>query len=104
MPAEPRRTSEREAFYEKIATRSLAPLWEVLKGLQPAEPRPPEATTLWHYDEIRPMLMEAGRLISAMAARRRVLILQNPARRGHVPPRMPHSLLTGLQTILPRKS
>ena len=101
MPAEPRRTSEREAFYEKIATRSLAPLWEVLKGLQPAEPRPPEATVLWHYDEIRPMLMEAGRLISAMEAERRVLILQNPTLRGQSPPRITHSLFAGLQLIMP---
>src|SRR6202158_239146 len=101
MPAEPRRTSEREAFYEKIATRSLAPLWEVLKGLQPAEPRPPEATALWHYDEIRPMLMEAGRLISAMEAERRVLILQNPTLRGQSPPRITHSLFAGLQLIMP---
>src|ERR1700736_2447695 len=101
MPAEPRRTSEREAFYEKIATRSLAPLWEVLKGLQPAEPRPPEVMLLWYYDEIRPMLMEAGRLISAAEAERRVLILQNPALREHSPPRITHSLFAGLQLILP---
>jgi gentisate 1,2-dioxygenase len=101
VPAESRPTSEREAFYEKIATRSLAPLWEVLKGLQPAEPRPPEATVLWHYDEIRPMLMEAGRLISAIEAERRVLILQNPTLRGQSPPRITHSLFAGLQLIMP---
>src|ERR1700736_6775998 len=100
MPAEPRRTSEREAFYEKCATGSHSPLWEVLKGLQPAEPRPPEATVLWHYDEIRPMLMEAGRLISAMEAERRVLILQNPTLRGQSPPRITHSLFAGLQLIM----
>ena len=61
MPTEPRHTAERDAFYARIATSSLAPLWEVLKGLQSVEPRPPETTALWHYDEVRPMLMEAAR-------------------------------------------
>ena len=93
---EPRRTPDREAFYAKIATRSLAPLWEVLRGLQSAEPRPPETAALWHYDEVRPMLMEAGRLISATEAERRVLILENPALRGKSPPRITHSLFARL--------
>lgn len=101
MSTEPRRTPQREAFYAKIATSSLAPLWEVLKGLQSVEPRPPEAAALWHYDEVRPMLMEAGRLISTAEAERRVLILQNPALREHSPPRITHSLFAGLQLILP---
>src|SRR3984893_10198279 len=101
MPPEPRHTAERDAFYARIATSSLAPLWEVLKGIQSVEPRPPEAMALWHYDEIRPMLMEAGRLISAAEAERRVLILQNPALREHSPPRITHSLFAGLQLIMP---
>jgi len=101
MSSQLRRTLEREAFYEKIATRSLAPLWEVLKGNQPIEPRPPEAIALWHYDEIRPMLLEAGRLITATEAERRVLILQNPTLRGQSPPRVTHSLFAGLQLLMP---
>jgi gentisate 1,2-dioxygenase len=101
MPAESRRTPEREAFYAKIATKRLAPLWEVLKGLQSSVPRPPETAALWRYDEIRPMLMEAGRLISAVEAERRVLILENPALAGQSPPRITHSLFAGLQLILP---
>ena len=96
-----RRTPDREDFYAKIAIRSLAPLWEVLRGLQSAEPRPPETAALWHYDEVRPMLMEAGRLISATEAERRVLILENPALRGKSPPRITHSLFAGLQLVLP---
>ncbi|HZO82487.1 MAG TPA: gentisate 1,2-dioxygenase [Candidatus Binataceae bacterium] len=101
MAAQPRRTPEREAFYTKIAQRSLAPLWEVLKGIQSREPRPPEAPVLWRYEEVRPMLMEAGGLISAREADRRVLILENPALRGQFPPRVTHSLFAGLQLILP---
>lgn len=101
MSEPPRRTPERETFYAKIATSNLAPLWEVLKGLQHVEPRPPERAALWRYDEVRPMLMEAGRLISAAEAERRVLILENPALIGQTPPRITHSLFAGLQLILP---
>jgi gentisate 1,2-dioxygenase len=101
MSAQPRLTPEREAFYNKIATRSLAPLWEVLRGIQASEPRPPEVPALWRYEEIRPMLMEAGALITAMEADRRVLMLENPAFRGQLPPRVTHSLFAGLQLIMP---
>src|SRR5437667_12280799 len=47
------------------------------------------------------MLIEAGSLITAKEAERRVLILQNPALREHSPPRITHSLFAGLQLILP---
>ena len=92
---------ERQAFYARLGERSLAPLWEVLRGLQPAEPKPPESLALWRYSEVRPMLLEAGDLISAAEAERRVLILQNPALRGQGPPRITHSLFAGFQLIMP---
>lgn len=101
MADEQRSSPQRAAFYSRLAERGLAPLWEVLKGLQPAEPRPPETAVIWHYSEIRPMLMEAGHLISAAEAERRVLILQNPALRGQSPPRITHSLFAGFQLIMP---
>lgn len=43
--------------------------------------------------------MEAGRLISATEAERRVLVLQNPALRDKS--RITHSLYAGLQLLLP---
>jgi gentisate 1,2-dioxygenase len=101
MSPQLRPTSERAAFYEKIGTWSLAPLWEVLRSSQPVEPRPPEAVALWHYDEIRSMLLEAGRLITATEAERRVLILENPKLRGQSPPRITHSLFAGMQLLMP---
>lgn len=101
MAAQAAHTPEREAFYAKIAERGLAPLWEVLKGIQTREPRPPEVPAWWHYEQVRPMLMEAGGLISAREADRRVLILENPALRGQFPPRVTHSLFAGLQLIMP---
>ena len=58
----------------------MTPLWEVLGALVPPQPRSPAAAAhLWRYAELREQVMEAGRLISAEEAERRVLILENPA-------------------------
>jgi gentisate 1,2-dioxygenase len=54
---------------------------------------------LFRYDEIRPHVLEAGRLISAEEAERRVLVLENPALRGQSC--ITQSLYAGLQLILP---
>jgi gentisate 1,2-dioxygenase len=93
------RTPEREAFYQRIGAHSLAPLWERLHGIVTAEPVTPCRPALWRYAEIRPHLMEAGGLISAQEATRRVLILENPGLKGQTS--ITHSLFAGLQLILP---
>lgn len=99
MAAQPDARGDRKAYYDRISQNNLAPLWEVLHGLLPAHPRPPELPVIWHYDEVRASLMEAGRLISAAEAERRVLVLENPALRGKS--RITHSLYAGLQLLLP---
>jgi gentisate 1,2-dioxygenase len=93
------RTPEREAFYEKIAGSNLAPLWERLHGLVTAQPVTPCLPAIWHYRDVRPYLMQAGGLISAEEATRRVLILENPGLKGQTS--ITHSLFAGLQLILP---
>ncbi len=89
----------REAYYRRIEGANLAPLWEVLKGLVPPEPVVPEVPAVWHYEEIRPFIMEAGELITAKEAERRVLVLENPGLRGQS--RITTPLYAGLQLILP---
>src|SRR5665213_1815858 len=95
----PARTPEREAFYRDIAPANLAPLWEVLHGLVTPEPVTPVQPVLWRYNEVRPHIERAGRLISAAEAERRVLVLENPGLRGQSC--ITHSLYAGLQLILP---
>ena len=95
----PETTSERRAFYERLAQRSAAPLWEVLGDLIPAEPQTRCVPVLWRYDELRPLLIEAGELLTAREAERRVLILENPGYRGES--RITHSLFAGLQLVQP---
>jgi len=92
-------TPERAAFYQRIAGHSLAPLWEVLHGLVTPTPQTPCVPALWRYDEIRPFLMEAGSLITAREAERRVLILRNPGMQGQAA--VTRTLFAGLQLILP---
>ena len=90
---------DRQAFYGRLEEQSLAPLWEVLHGLVTPTPRTPCQPALWRYSEVRPFLMEAGRLITARQAERRVLILSNPGMKGEAA--VTHSLFAGLQLILP---
>ncbi len=95
----PSLTPERKEFYDRLNARGAAPLWEVLGAIIPPEPRPEAVPVLWHYDDLRPLLMEAGRLLTEKEAERRVLILENPGLRGRS--RATGSLYVGLQLILP---
>ena len=99
MDHAPARTPEREAFYNELAPKNMAPLWEVLRALITREPATPCVPVLWRYDEVRPYLMRSGKLISAKEAERRVLILENPALKGKAS--ITHTLYAGLQLILP---
>jgi gentisate 1,2-dioxygenase len=90
---------ERATYYERIGAHNMTPLWEVLGALVPEQPRSPASAALWRYSELRNQVLEAGRLISAEQAERRVLILENPTLRGQSC--ITQSLYAGLQLILP---
>ena len=95
----PEVTPERRRFYDSLEQRGVAPLWEVLARIIPPHPTPDAVAAIFHYDDLRPLLMEAGRLLTPQEAERRVLILENPALRGQS--RLTQSLYAGLQLILP---
>jgi gentisate 1,2-dioxygenase len=90
---------KRQEFYDRLAPQNLAPLWEVLRGLLPNEPRSKAAPHRWRYSEVRPLLMEAGRLLTAQEAERRVLVLENPAMPGMS--RATATMYAGIQLIMP---
>ena len=71
----------------------------MLHGLVTPEPVTPVQPALWRYDEMRPYIERAGKLITAAEAERRVLVLENPGLRAS--PAITHSLYAGLQLILP---
>lgn len=95
----PETTEERRRFYERLNQKDTAPLWEALAKLVTPDPQPASLPALWKYDEIRPLLIEAGDLITAKEAERRVLVLENPGLRGLS--QITQSLYAGLQLVLP---
>jgi gentisate 1,2-dioxygenase len=96
--SKPETSPEREDFYQRLKTRNAAPLWQSLGDLVLAQPRTACVPAVWHYPEIRPLLMESGDLISAIEADRRVLMIENP---GLQVPQITQSLYAGLQLVLP---
>ena len=99
LSTKPETSPERQAFYDRLDQNDTAPLWEVLSRLVLPEPKPAIVPALWKYDDVRPLLMEAGRLLTAQEAERRVLVLENPGLRGAS--QITQSLYAGLQLILP---
>src|SRR5258706_8402278 len=89
----------RRDFYDRIGKHEMAPLWETLHALVTPQPNSPAKAHIWHYDDVRPFLMEAGELITAREAERRVLILQNPGMGGQAA--ITRSLYAGLQLVMP---
>jgi gentisate 1,2-dioxygenase len=89
----------RQAYYDKISKFNMTPLWEVLKDLVTPEPKTKLVPTVWKFADVKRLLMEAGDVISAEEAERRVLVLENPGRPGKS--RITNSLFAGVQLILP---
>lgn len=93
------KTPEREAFYRKIDGENLSALWTVMGDLITPQPKSPCRPHLWSFDLIRAYMMEAGKLITAKEAERRVLILENPGLKGQS--KITTSLYAGVQLVMP---
>lgn len=78
---------------------NVSPLWTVLKGLVPLEPRPRSVPHAWRWKQMRELLMLAGEAITAEEAERRVLMLKNPGLDGQ--PNITDTVYAGMQLILP---
>ncbi|WP_299323427.1 gentisate 1,2-dioxygenase [Parasphingopyxis sp.] len=88
-----------EEFRAALSEKSMRPLWDVMSNIVLPEPAPVAIPAIWEFSDVAPLLEEAGRLISAEEAERRVLVLENPAMQGEV--RIVDSLYAGMQLILP---
>jgi gentisate 1,2-dioxygenase len=99
LDTKPPVSAERQEFYRRLGKKAAAPLWEVLSDIVTVKPKPVGVPALWRYEELRPLLMEAGDLITAQEAERRVLILENPALPGQS--QITGTLYAGLQLVLP---
>src|SRR5580765_7114948 len=92
-------TPERLAFYERIGQKHLTPLWTSLARLVTPEPVSGCQPAAWSFADIRAAMIEAGNLITAKEAERRVLILENPGLRGQS--KITTDLYAGVQLVLP---
>lgn len=91
--------SQREAFYKAIEPESMTALWSVMGAIITPEPKSDCVPFKWQYDRIRSRLLEAGELITAKEAERRVLILENPGLKGTS--KCTTSLYCGVQLVMP---
>jgi gentisate 1,2-dioxygenase len=89
----------RQAYYEKAGKYNMAPLWEVLKDLVTPEPKSNCQPAVWKFSDVKKLMLEAGEVITAEEAERRVLVLENPGMPGKS--RVTNSLFAGIQLILP---
>jgi gentisate 1,2-dioxygenase len=92
-------TPERRAFYDRISGQNLTPLWLSLASLVTPEPASACRPASWAFADIRAAMLEAGALITAKEAERRVLVLENPGLRGQS--RITTDLYAGVQLVLP---
>lgn len=91
--------ADRAAYYADIGRSHMSALWESLHSLVPRQPQPQILPAMWKYRQVRPLVMQAGNVISAEEAVRRVLVLENPGLPGKSS--ITGSLYAGLQLILP---
>ena len=99
LTEKPEETPERLAFYDKIDGGDCTALWTVFADIITPAPRSTCRAHRWRYPPLREWLLEAGELITAKEAERRVLILENPGMRGES--KITTSLYAGLQLVLP---
>jgi gentisate 1,2-dioxygenase len=89
-----------EALYEALPALNYEPLW-TMKGALTPEPATSMVPYLWHYAEVRDLIVQAGALISAEDADRRVLAFKNPGTSAHELARATDTLWAAMQLVLP---
>jgi gentisate 1,2-dioxygenase len=47
----------RQAYYDKISKKDMAPLWEVLRNVVTKEPKSKCSPNVWHFDEIKNLML-----------------------------------------------
>jgi gentisate 1,2-dioxygenase len=99
LDLKPTTSADRQEYYQRLDKKDAAPLWEVLADIVTPAPKTSCVPAIWRYEEMRPLLMEAGELITAKEAERRVLVLENPGIRGTS--QITQSLYAGLQLVQP---
>ncbi|MDO4434409.1 MAG: cupin domain-containing protein [Alysiella sp.] len=91
-------------YRDELQANNLVPLWPNMRAVLPhGVPSRRTHNTIWRYEDVRPLLLQAGELTPIEKAERRVLVLAN---RGHGLENMQAtpSIYLGLQLILPNET
>jgi gentisate 1,2-dioxygenase len=88
-----------ETYYRELPSHGVDALWKYLGELLPKEPISKAVPHVWNYAEVRALLLQAGEIVTAEEAERRVLILQNPGLRPKAA--AVTNVYAGLQLVLP---
>lgn len=73
----------RHKLSEDAESTAMLPVWERPDDRNPINPKPITGPHIWKYEEIRPLIMQAGELVTGEDAARRGFLLVNPERRKH---------------------
>ena len=106
LPLDPSSTDEapqkpkpaKHEYFDRVAQQHAGALWTCLDKMVPPRPNPTATVQSWPYEQMRPSLLEAGDIVSAEEAERRVLMLINPSLDA---PYTTDTIYAGLQLILP---
>src|SRR3989442_2201576 len=90
------------AYSETLEALSVGPLWTALHVLLPNERVTAAVPHRWRWQDLRPLLLEAARLVPIQQAERPVLVLKKPRLDRAYPGTS--TLFAGLPIILPREA
>jgi gentisate 1,2-dioxygenase len=91
---------EAGSFYDRLAERHYGALWRMKGALTPS-PATAMVPYLWRYAEARALVTEAGSVVTAEEADRRVIAFNNPGTRPDQVARATDTLWAALQLVLP---
>lgn len=90
-----------QEYRDDLTDLNLVPLWPSMRAVLPyGVPTRNTQTLNWRYEQVRPLLIQAGELTPMEKAERRVLVLANPGH-GLTNMQATPSIYLGLQLILP---
>jgi gentisate 1,2-dioxygenase len=86
-------------FHQRLGAKNLGALWVARRGVDLTKPAATADPVHWRFEDMRPDIAEAGAIVSAEEAFRRVLTLENPAWPGEM--RVTNALYAGIQLVRP---
>ncbi|MEE2759899.1 MAG: cupin domain-containing protein [Pseudomonadota bacterium] len=93
------RNDQQADFHARLSAKNIGALWVARRGVDITKPAMEAVPVHWVYEDLRPDIEEAGAIVSAEEAFRRVLALENPAWPGEM--RVTNTLYAGIQLVQP---